>query len=163
MKLQLSLVFGLITGVLPTLNAQTSKIKPLQVSCSVEKGDCWRSLARSVTQHPSVNHFDINVDRDTGGFAVANSVMPTSREYHWFYNKKLGIVDFRVKYFEPPDNWAVIGQRSRYRNFSNEFWKKFASKTSDFKDTDFDAFAQKEGVVVSKYIVDPYPIKQGVN
>ena len=139
------------------------KDKPLQISCSVIKGDCWETLAQAVIKNPTTNHFDMTSSEETGGYAVANSVMDTKREYRWFYNRKKGIVDYKARYWEPPEDWGKIRQRSSYLGVTPHFWSLLSGLNPSITDNSFDLFATKNGIRVSKYVIDPYPLKQGIN
>lgn len=149
--------------ICPTLGVADQGQKPLRVSCSVVKGNCWRSLAKAALDHPKVSHFDVRSTQDTGGYAVANSVMQTSREHRWFYNRRLTIVDYAVTYYEPPDNWAVVNQRSRFSNITSVVFKQVLARTPNLKDSAFAPLATANGVQIKAYITDLNPVKHGVN
>lgn len=160
------LSFACFIGLFPLISSNgiaVGKNKPIQTSCSVEKSDCWATLAQTVDKNPTVSHFKLDSSQDTGGFAVANSIMSTSREYKWFYNRKTGNVDFKVTYYEPPDDWGTIGQRTRYSGVNTQFFKLLSQQKPSISDVSFNSFAAKNGVRIEKYITDSRPQKQEVN
>lgn len=139
----------------------TAKVNPelrhgvLRVPCSLRaesefpESNCWQSLAKAVRENPKVNYFSVEGEITGNPVVIFNLETATFTRYRWFYNKKVGAVDYKETLWIPPEQWGVVNTIKRYEGLTPamlaDFAKQHASKT---RDKVFDDFCDLNGVYV---------------